>query len=132
MTGGTAERLVLLLICLSDDLDDLAVGLIEVGILTVDGCPSIQTVQGLGDADEGVIRSLHIIPLLELDGVLLVHELCVLEQLVPVVLNAVLLLNECNAILEHLGGIRMCARLVVDHSKRYGEVGHADTAALEH
>ena len=132
VAGRAAKGLILFLVSLSDDLNNLAVGLVEVRILTVYGSPCVQTVQSFGNADEGVIRSLHIIPLLELDGVLLVHELSVLEQFVPVVLDIVFLLNKCNSVLEHLSRIGMCARLIVDHCQSYGEVRHTDAATLEH
>ena len=127
-----AEGLVLLFICLAHDLDDLAVDLVEVRIGAVDGSPGVQAVERLGNAAEGGVGGLEVIPLLKLDGVLLVHELCVLEQLVPVVLYAIFLLNESDGILKDLSGIGVCARLVVDHGQRYGEVRQVHAAALDH
>ena len=132
MAGLAGKGLILLFICLAYDFDDLAVGLVEVRILTVNGSPCVQTVQRLGNADEGVVRSLHVVPFFELDGVLLVHECRVLEQFVPVVLDIIFLLDERDGVLEHLGGIGMSARLIMYHSKSYREVGHTDAAALEH
>ena len=132
MTGLAAERLVLLFVGLTHDLDDLAVDLVEVRILTVDGRPCVQTVQSLRDTGERGVSGLEEVPLLKLDGVLLVHELGVLEQLVPVVLDVVFLLDEGDSVLEYLGGVGMCARLVVDHGESYGEVRQIYTAALEH
>ena len=132
VTGLAVERLVLLFVGLTHDLDDLAVDLVEVRILTVDGRPGVQTVQSLGDADERGVRGLEVVPLLKLDGVLLVHELGVLEQLVPVVLHAVFLLDEGDGVLEHLGGVGVRARLVMDHGESYGEVRQIHAAALEH
>ena len=132
VTGLAAERLLLLFIRLAHDLDDLTVNLVEVRIGAVYGCPCIQAIERLGNAAQSRIRGLEVVPLFKLDGVLLVHELCVLKEIIPVVLDAVLFFHESDGVLEHLGGIRMCARLVVDHGQGYGEVRHAYAAALEH
>lgn len=78
------------------------------------------------------IRGLEVVPFFELNGVLLVHKPGVLEQLVPVILDAVFLLDEGNGVLEHLRGIGVRARLVVDHRERYGEVRQRHAAALDH
>ena len=132
VAGLAAEGLVLLLVAAAHDLDDLAVHLREVVLLAVDAGPGVQAVERLGYAAERGVRGLEDVPLLELYGVLLVHLLGALEEGVPVVLLAVFLLDEGDGVLEHLGGVGVRARLVVDHGHGDGEVGQAYAAALEH
>ena len=127
-----AEGLVLLLVAAAHDLYDLAVDLGEVVLLAVDAGPGVEAVERLGNAAEGGVRGLEDVPLLQLYGVLLVHLLGALEEGGPVVALAVFLLDEGDGILEHLGAVRVSARLVVDHGHGDGEVGQAYAAALEH
>ena len=72
------------------------------------------------------------VPLFKLDGVLLVHALCALEECIPIKLGVVLLLDECDGLLHDLAGKRKRFRLIVDHCEGRLIVGHSDTAALEH
>ena len=132
MTRGAAVRDVLILVALAQDLHDLAVVLGEVVLLAVGGGPGIQTVQGLADAGQRAVGSLEVIPLLELETVLLVHVLGALEQGVPVILNAVFLFDEFDAVAQDLRGVRVGSRLVVDHRHGRLEVRQTDAAALEH
>ncbi len=127
-----AEGAVLLLIGPAHDLDDLAVDLVEVGLLPVHALPLVEPVEALGNAAERRVGRLEEIPFLELDGVLLVHEPGVFEELVPVVLHAVVLLDEGHGVLECLAGVGQSLGIVVLHGERNGEVRLADAAALEH
>ena len=54
------------------------------------------------------------------------------EQGLPVVLDAVVLLNKGDGIPEDLGGIGVRAGLVVDHGHGNGEIRQTKAAALEH
>ena len=130
VTRGAAVRDVLILVALAQDLHDLAVILGEVVLLAVGGGPGIQTVQGLADAGQRAVGSLEVTTLLELETVLLVHVLGALEQGVPVILNAVFLFDEFDAVAQDLRGVRVGSRLVVNHRHGRLEVRQADAAAL--
>ena len=132
MAAGAAEGVVLLLVALAHDLDDLAVHLVEVGVLPVDRLPGVEAVERLGDAGQGGVGGLEEVPLLQLNGVLLVDELGVLEELVPVPFHAVVLLHEGDGVLQRLAGVGQGLGIVVLHGQGHGEVRLADAAALEH
>ena len=132
VAGLALEGLILLLIGLAHQLDDLPVGFGEIVLLAVDGGPGVQAVQGFSNPRQGGVGSLEDVPLLQLDQVLLVHMLGPLEQGVPVVLHAVLLLNEGDGVFQLPSGIGVGAGLVVDHGHGHRLVGQLDAAALEH
>ena len=132
VAGLAAERLVLILVSLAHDLDDLAVDLVVVRVGAVDGLPLIELVERLGDADERGVRRLEVVPLLELDLVLLVHALGALEERLPVELRVVVLFDEGDGLFHDLAGERQRRGLVVDHGEGCLIVGQADAAALEH
>ena len=132
MPGLAAEGDVLFLVALAHDLDDLAVDLVEVGVGAVGRLPLIELVEGLGDAGEGGVGGLEDLPLLQLDGVLLVDDLGVLVELIPVVLDAVVLLDKGDGVQQLLAGVGDGLLLGVLHGHGDRKVGQADAAALEH
>ena len=132
MPRGAAEGLVPPLVGVQHDLQHLAVVVGELILLSVHRCPAIQPVQTLGNAAQGGIGCLEQLPLLQLDAVLLVHMLRPGEQRVPVVLFAVLLLDKGNGVLQHLRGVGVRPRLVVDHGHGHRKIRQAEPPPLEH
>ena len=102
MPGLSAEGEILLLIAPAHDLNHFAVNLVEILLLAVHGLPGIQTVQRFRNAGKGRIGRLKEIPLLQLNGVLLIHQPCIFEELVPVVFDPVVLLNKSHRVLQGL------------------------------
>ena len=129
------EWLIFLLHAVIHNLDDFAVNFVEILVMAVDQRPLHQFVERFADSAERRIRSGKDIPFFHFDPVLLIHELCLFKERIPVILDAVDLFNFRYCLFELIRRILMAVFGVVLHGedKWIGlNIGSRKAAALEH
>lgn len=117
------ERLILFLIVLAHHLYNFAVVHCDQILKSAGNRPDIETIERFGYAAENGVTCFEDVPLLELYCILLVHVLGAGKHSIPIVFHTILLFYKSDCVFEHLCGVGMRARLVVNHRHGYGKIG---------